>query len=144
MPLLPSLTISASGLKAQKIQMDITSANLANAQTTRGPDGKPYRRISPVFEAIPIQFETALKDAVGVELQEVNLKSIEKDQTPLSRVYDPGHPDADEKGFVEMPNVNLVQEMADMLLASRAYEANVTAFNTTKTMALKLLDLGKV
>ncbi|MBF0104156.1 MAG: flagellar basal body rod protein FlgC [Deltaproteobacteria bacterium] len=144
MSLLPSLAVTASGLKAQKMQMDITSANLANAQTTRGPDGKPYQRISPVFEAVPLNFETALKDQIDVQLSEVKLAEIYKDPTPFQRVYDPGHPDADKKGFVELPNVNLVQEMTDMLMASRAYEANVTAFNTTKTMALKILDMAKV
>lgn len=143
MSLIPALDISATGLKAQKFKMDLTSANLANAQTTRGPDGLPYKKVNPVFQAVPVSFETELHNEMGVNLQEVKLAGIQEDPTPFRRVYDPSHPDADQSGFVSMPNVNLVQEMADMLLASRAYEANVTAFNTSKTMALKLLDVGK-
>lgn len=143
MSLIPALDISASGLKAQKFKMDLTSANLANAQTTRGPDGLPFRKVNPVFEAVPVQFETDLHNEMGVQLNEVKLTGVQEDPTPFKRFYDPGHPDADQEGFVQMPNVNLIQEMADMLLASRAYEANITSFNTSKSMALKLLDIGK-
>jgi len=99
--------------------------------------------VFPVFEAKPIEFESELNNELGLELDEVKLTGLQKDPAPFKRVYDPGHPDADPKGFVSMPNINLVQEMADMLLASRAYEANVTAFNTTKNLAMKLLDVGK-
>lgn len=144
MTLIASFIVSSSGLEAQKIKMDLASSNLANVQTTRGPDGKPYRKVTPIFESVPIEFDGELQKEMGTPLQQVKLAGLEKDMTPLKRVYDPGHPDADDKGFVELPNVNLIQEMSDMLLASRAYEANVTAFNTTKTMALKSLDLGKI
>lgn len=143
MALLPALSISATGLQAQKLKMDLSSANLANAQTTRGPDGRPYSKVFPIFESVPTDFQNTLNKELGVELQEVKLTGFQQDTTPFKRVYDPGHPDADDTGFVSLPNVNLVEEMADMLLASRAYEANVTAFNSTKQMALKLLDVGK-
>lgn len=144
MSFIPAFKVSASGLAAQKIKMDLASTNLANAQTTRGPDGKAYRKAIPIFEAVPLKFENELQNAMDIKLEEVQLVGIQKDDSPLRKVYDPSHPDADPQGFLELPNVNLMKEMSDMLIASRAYEANVTAFNTTKNMALKLIDLGKV
>ncbi|MCP5464763.1 MAG: flagellar basal body rod protein FlgC [Deltaproteobacteria bacterium] len=147
MTFIPSFKINASGLHAQKIKMDLSSANLANAQTTKAADGQPYRKATPIFEAVPLKFdemvgaESQMMD--GVNLETVEFRGVSRDDSPFKRVYDPSHPDADQTGFVKLPNINLMSEMADMLLASRAYEANVTAFNTTKNMALKVLDLGK-
>ena len=144
MTFISSFGISAAALDSQKLKMDLTTANLANAQTTRGIDGQPYRRAIPVFKSVPVDFQNALQKEMGVQLQSVELDSIQKDNSPLKRVYDPSHPDADQAGYVSLPNINLMEEMADMLIASRAYEANVTAFSTTKSMVLKLIDLGKI
>lgn len=138
----PSFDISASGLEAQRMRMDLTSANLANAQTTRGPDGGPYKKMRPIFEAKPMEFEDAMAEA-NIELSTVAVAGIQKDDSKPRLVYDPAHPDANEKGFVALPNINLMEEMADMLLASRSYEANVTAFNMSKAMAMSALNLGK-
>lgn len=144
MPFVPSFLISSSGLSVQKTKMDLASTNLANAQTTRAADGKTYRRAVGVFSAVPLGFETELQSQMGIELEKVQLAEVTRDPSPLKNVYDPSHPDANAQGFVQLPNVNVMQEMSELLLASRAYEANVTAFNTSKAMALKLLDIGKV
>lgn len=143
MAFVPAFSLSTAGMNVQRIKMDITSSNLANAQTTRGPDGEPFRRIVPIFEAVPLEFDSELNKQLGVNLSQVKMTGFERDDAPFRRVYDPGHPDADGKGFVSLPNVNLIQEMSDMLLASRAYEANATAFNTTKGMVMKLFDIAR-
>jgi len=141
-----SLDISASALTAQRLRMDIISQNIANSNTTRTEDGTPYRRKTVVFEErTGDSFSTYLSKAsddlsVG---SGVRVSGIVEDPTPFKRVYDPGNPDADEEGYVEMPNVDTVTEMVNMISASRAYEANVTAINTVKSMALKALDIGK-
>jgi flagellar basal-body rod protein FlgC len=139
----PGFEISASGLEAQRLRMDLASANLANAQTTNGPDGGPWKKLSPVFEARSLEFDNALND-VEAQLKRVDVTGVEKDRTNPRLVYDPTHPDADAKGFVAMPNVNMMEEMADLLMASRSYEANVTAFNMSKSMAMSALNLGKI
>ena len=138
---LAGFEISASGLSAQRTRMTIVSSNLANAETTRTAEGGAYRRRDPIFRAANIDgFEGKLRDAVqGVQVSEV--RTNEND--PLPRVYDPGHPDAGEDGYVEMPNVNIVEEMVNMMTASRSYEANATAFQTLKTMARQALSLGQ-
>lgn len=140
--LFPSFLISASGLKAQRMRMDLTSANLANAQTTRGPDGEPFKKLRPLFGVEQMDFANTLSE-VENELKTVSVDGVYKDQSEPRMVYDPNHPDADEKGFVALPNINLMEEMADLLLASRAYEANTTAFNMSKNMALSAINLGK-
>ena len=142
--LIPSFQICASGLEAQRIRMDLTSSNLANAQTTHGPDGKPYQKLRPIFVTEAVDAGSTFTTAMDQELKKVAVQGIEKDQTPPRQVYDPGHPDADKRGFVSLPNINLMEEMADMLLATRAYEANVTAFNVSKSLAMSALGLGKV
>src|SRR5207249_8678872 len=118
------LRISGSALTAERIRLDTIAQNIANSQTTRGPDGRAYRRREVVFEAIP----SGQPDAGGVRVTEVVESSA-----PPERVYNPSHPDADAQGYVEMPNVNPVEEMVDMLAATRAYEANVAAVNATRT-----------
>lgn len=130
-----SFNISTSGLTAQRLRMDVISNNIANANTTRTEDGGPFRRQMVVFAE-----RAGKKGAVG---QGVKVVAIRKDTSPLRRVYNPQHPDADEDGYVLMPNVDLVKEMVDMIGASRAYEANVTALQTAKDMALKALEIGK-
>ena len=130
-----SLRISGSGLTAERTRLDTISQNIANAQTTRGADGRAYRRRAVIFEAIP----PGQPDAGGVRATEV----VESN-APLERVYNPSHPDADAEGYVEMPNVNPVEEMVDLLAATRAYEANVVAVNATKTLVARALELGHV
>lgn len=145
MDFLSSLNISGSGLTAQKLRMDVISQNIANAEVTRTENGTPYRRKMVVLSSIKGEnsFRDALDKATQVKTGGVQVKSIIEDQSPLVPVYNPNHPDANEEGYVMLPNVNTAQEMIDMLGASRAYEANVTAFNATKSMVLKALDIGR-
>jgi flagellar basal-body rod protein FlgC len=133
-----SLDISASGLSAQRQRLDVIANNIANASTTRTPQGGPYRREEVLFSARLAPFGFGPAQPAGVDAP-----SIVNDPTPSKQVYDPGHPDADARGYVQMPNVNVVREMVDMVSATRAYEANVTAMNAAKTMAVKALELGK-
>lgn len=146
MGFLNSINISASGLTAEKLRMDVISKNIANANTTRTADGTPYRRQVVVFEGagknIPFSqyLSDASRDMIGGG---VKVKSIVEDKTPFKLVYEPGHPDADENGYVKMPNVDIMTEMVNLITASRAYEANVTALNTSKSIALKALEIGR-
>ena len=146
MAFLNSINISASGLTAEKLRMDVISRNIANVNTTRTADGTPYRRRVVVFQEAEsrMPFSEYLSDAsrkiIGAG---VKVTGIKEDKTPFKSVYDPGHPDADEKGYVKMPNVDVMTEMVNMISASRAYEANVTAINSTKSMALKALEIGR-
>lgn len=153
MSLMTSLNISASGMSAQRTRMDIIAQNVANVNTTRDENGDPYRRQTVVFEERSINnrnFEsylTAQKTGLSYNPQigsGVKISSIAEDYvTSMKKVYEPGNPDADEDGYVTYPNVNTVTEMTNLIDASRSYEANVTAFNATKNMALKGLELGK-
>jgi flagellar basal-body rod protein FlgC len=139
MSLFGGLEISASGLTAERLRMDVVAENLANAQTTRGADGEPYRRKEVVLqERAGGGFGAALSQAMGGG---VEVAGVVEDQTPLKRIYDPGHPDADAQGYVAMPNVDTVTEMVDLIGASRAYEANVTAMQASKQMFAKTLEL---
>ncbi|HZK57655.1 MAG TPA: flagellar basal body rod protein FlgC [Clostridia bacterium] len=141
-----SINISASGLTAERLRADIISKNIANADTTRTASGTPYRRQVAIFRTKNNKsFSEHFKHAKGQELNltGVEVGSIQNDPSPFKRVYDPGHPDADESGYVSMPNVDIVSEMANLISATRAYEANVTAMNGTKAMALKALEIGK-
>ncbi|MGM0502028.1 MAG: flagellar basal body rod protein FlgC [Bacillota bacterium] len=146
MSLFNGLDISASGLTSQRLRMDTISNNIANVNTTRTPDGGPYRRKMPVFAARLKeemgninQTSTNQQQSVGngVEVSEIR----ESNKQP-KLMHKPNHPDADENGYVQMPNINIVSEMTDMMSASRAYEANVTAVNTTKEMAKSALQIG--
>ena len=147
---LDSLQISASGLTAQRLRLDVIANNIANAQTTRTPQGGPYRRemvqLSPVY-ARPT-FQSALTTALGPtagaspEGAGVTVSGIVQDPSPFKLVYDPSNPDA-VNGYVQMPNVDISTEMVDMVSASRAYEANVTAFDAGKQLAIDALSLGK-
>ena len=128
-----SIDVSASGLSAQRKRLDVVAENLANSETTRTAEGGPYRRKKIVFsEAL---------DAVGEG--GVAATEVVDDTTPAKRVHDPGHPDADADGYVELPNVNVVEEMAEMISATRSYEANVTALNAVKAMIRRALDIGR-
>jgi flagellar basal-body rod protein FlgC len=134
MSLFGSLGISGSGMTAERLRMDVVSENLANANTTRGVDGQPYRRKQVVLEQ-------AQGKSFGDHLAGVTAAAIVDDPSPAKRVYDPGHPDADAQGYVTLPNVNTVSEMVDLITASRGYEANVQAMNATKQIVSKTLDL---
>ena len=139
MSLIQSLRIAASGLRAQRTRMNTITSNLANAETTRTPDGGPYKRLDPVFES-KRSFDAMLGEAAPVDSVEV--AQILEDTRPPRMVYDPDHPDADNNGFVAMPNVNVVQEMVDMVSAARSYEASTTAVRTAKDMANAALEIG--
>jgi flagellar basal-body rod protein FlgC len=147
MSLFGGLEISASGLSAERLRMDVTAENLANAQTTRGTDGQPYRRKEVVLQEAPGSFGASLSAAMGAASKGtqgggVQVAGIVQDNaTPLKRVYDPGHPDADADGYVSMPNVDTVTEMVDLIGAQRAYEANVTAMQAAKQMFSRTLEL---
>lgn len=148
MAMFDSLNISATGMTAQRLRMDILSENIANVKTTRTQDGTPYVRKNVVFqEKDGASFRDALKRQLKLNNtyvgSGVKVSSIIQDtETPMNMVYEPSHPDADENGYVSYPNVNPVTEMTDLIDASRAYEANITAFNATKAMALKALEIG--
>jgi flagellar basal-body rod protein FlgC len=140
------LEISASGLTAERLRMDVSAENLANAQTTRGTDGQPYRRKEVVLQEAPGSFGASLSAAMGAQSGSqgggVQVAGVVQDTaTPLKRVYDPGHPDADAQGYVSMPNVDTVTEMVDLISAQRAYEANVTAMQAAKQMFSRTLEL---
>ncbi|HEX5780803.1 MAG TPA: flagellar basal body rod protein FlgC [Solirubrobacteraceae bacterium] len=143
MSLFGGLEISASALTAERLRMDVVAENLANAQTTRGADGQPYRRKEVVLQERAGSFGASLSAAMnkGTEGGGVQVAGIAEDQTPLKRVYDPGHPDADADGYVAMPNVDTVTEMVDLIGAQRAYEANVTAMQAAKQMFSRTLEL---
>lgn len=142
MSIFGSMNISASGLTAQRLRMDVISNNIANVSTTRTTEGGPYRRQRVVFqESKKNSFNDILKNQFSGK--GVRVKQIEQDPSPFKLVYDPSHPDADLNGYVAMPNVNIVTEMVDMISASRAYEANITAINTSKGMILKTLEIGQ-
>lgn len=152
MSLFQQLSISGSALTAQRLRMDIISSNIANATTTRGSfvDGEwiPYKRkmteMSPRgqnnFESF---LEMAAQGNQPAATQGVRVNRIVEDQTPFKQVYDPSHPEANAEGYVQLPNVDLTKEMVDMLSATRAYEANVTAFNAGKNMDMKALEIGR-
>ena len=141
MSLFDALSISASGLTAERLRMDVTAENLANAQTTRTAEGGPYRRKEVVLQQSAGGFGTQLASAMGTVPGGVEAGEIAQDPNPPRRVYDPGHPDADAEGYVAMPNVDSVTEMVDLIAASRAYEANVTAMQAAKSMFAKTLEL---
>jgi flagellar basal-body rod protein FlgC len=144
MNFLDSLSISATGLSAQRLRMNLISSNMANANTTRTESGEPYRRKDVVFEAAtPKDFKDTLDAELGKAGHGVNVAGIIEDNKPFVQKYDPGHPDADENGYIRLPNVNIVEEMVNMISASRSFEANATAVRTTKDMAGMALEIGR-
>ena len=141
MDLITSFKICGSGLAAQRAKLDVVASNLANVSTTRTPEGGPYRKKSVALAAEKVDgsFDSVMRDVV----KSVRVVEVREDPNGIKTVYDPSHPDADAKGFVAMPNINIMVEMADMIAASRAYEACVTAFDATKNMTLKTLEMGR-
>ncbi len=144
MGFLNSMNISASALTAQRQRLDIISENIANIDTTRTENGGPYRRKMVVFQANEEDsFQKILNSKRKTQKGGVSVTEVVEDQREFKPVYDPEHPDADENGYVMMPNVELIKETIDAMAASRSYDANITAFNVMKMMAQKALEVGK-
>lgn len=140
-----SMDISSSALTAERTRMNLISSNIANANSTRTAEGGPYKRKDAVFSATPPagSFKSALQKASQNSPMGVEVVQVVEDRNPPRLQYDPSHPDADPQGYVAMPNVNVVEEMADMIAATRTYEANVTAVQAAKSMALKTLEISR-
>ncbi|MEQ9317815.1 MAG: flagellar basal body rod protein FlgC [Polyangiaceae bacterium] len=136
-----AMDVAASGLSAERGRMNVIASNLANARTTSGADGEVYRRLDPVFEAQAVNRSTF--DPVLRQVQEVKLARVQADDQPGQLVYDPAHPDANEDGYVEYPNVNVVTEMVNLMTATRAYEAGVTSIESIKSMADAALRIAR-
>ena len=141
-----ALNISSTGLSAQRLRMNLIASNLANVNTPQAKEGHAYQRKDAVFAAQPLQtdFKAALNQHLDPGLSEVQVVAIRDDNREPIRKFDPTHPDANEEGFISLPNINVVEEMVNMMSASRSYEANVTALKTSKDMASSALDIGKV
>lgn len=137
-----ALRVSASGLSAERTRVNLATSNLANAESTRGPDGRLYRRLDPVLEAVGLEPVSAASVGGGAALG-VQVSEVRRDDGPGRRVYSPGHPDADAQGFVELPNVNPIHEVVNLMSASKSYEANATAVETLKGMAQRALDIAR-
>lgn len=144
MDLLTSLKISASGLAANKKRLEAISSNIANANTTRTAEGGPYRRKEVVLGSEPARssFYDVLQGEIDANAETVHVTDIVSSNKPPILKYEPHHPDANDEGYVAYPNINVMVEMASMIEASRAYEANLTTLNTTKAMAHKALEIG--
>ncbi|GAB6175215.1 flagellar basal body rod protein FlgC [Desulfobaculum senezii] len=140
-----ALDIAASGLSTERTSMNVISMNLANVKTTRTPEGGPYRRRSVVRASTDVDspFSKVMQDTMTRELQGSRVLGIAEDSRPLKRVFEPGHPDADEQGYVSYPDINVVEEMTHMLTATRAYEAGVTSIQSVKGMFNKALEIGR-
>lgn len=136
MNVLASTAITATALDAEKMRVDITSQNIANAHTTKGLDGQPYQRRIVAFESV-------LNEQMGPNMQGVQISDIKRDQTPGEILYNPEHPHADENGNVRMPNVNIAFEMVDMVTATRSYEANLAVVRNARQMANQALSIGR-
>ncbi len=139
-----AMEIASSGLSAERTRMNLIASNMANARTTRTAEGGPYRRLDPVFQTAPVS--TRFRDMVGDRQARaaslVSVAEVRQDPNPPQRMYDPTHPDADEEGFVSLPNINAVEEMVNLMTASRAYEAGVTVMQSIKGMARSALTIG--
>lgn len=137
-----AVSVAASALTAERTRIEVAVSNLANAESTRGADGKPFRRRDVVLTSDPVRsFDSALGRASATG---VKVSAIVEDTSPAKRRYDPSHPDADGEGYVALPNINPAEEMVDMVGASRAYQANLTAINLIRDLVSRALELGKV
>lgn len=145
MDILTGMRVSASGMAAQRMRMNTISSNIANVNTTRTPEGGPYRRKDVIFEAMPDarSFGEILTTQPQKDVARVQVTDVLVDRKAPILKYEPDHVDADENGYVAYPNVNLMEEMANMIMATRAYEANVSAMQATKDMAMTSLELGR-
>ena len=145
MDFMTALDISASGLTAERTQINVISMNLANVKTTRTEYGGPYRRKSVEMAATPVDdsFSKQMRGALDRELRGVRVMNVVQDKRPFKMVYEPGHPDADSEGMVKYPDINVVEEMANLMTAQRGYEANVTSIDTIKAMYNKALEIAR-
>ncbi|HEX3018397.1 MAG TPA: flagellar basal body rod protein FlgC [Caproicibacter sp.] len=149
MAFLNSLDISGSGLTASRLRMDLISENISNAETTHTDNGGPYRRKMAVYQcaddnsSFRSMLDSRLSSDSSSTLKGVKVTDIQEDQTPFSQEYDPTNPDANAQGYVQKPNVDLIKETTDMMAVTRAYSANLTAFDAVKNMAAKALEIGK-
>lgn len=140
MNVLDTLRISASGLTAQRVRLQAISSNMANARSTRTENGEPYRRQMPVFQAVKAD---PFGDTLAQKLSRVEVTAVERSQEEFRFVFDPGHPDADNDGYVRYPNVDIMEEMVDLMTTSRSYEANTNVVETTFRMANQALELSR-
>ena len=143
MDILNTFRISGSALQAQSIRLNTISSNLANVETTSTPEGGPYKKKSVYFQSTPKTFQQQLDQNMQDGVQGVKVAAITEDQTPPRKVYNPSHPDAKENGYVDMPNISVLEEMVDMMSATRSYQANVTSIKMAKRMAMKALEIGR-
>jgi len=144
MDLLTSMRVNSSGMTANRMRMNTISSNIANINTTRTPEGGPYRRKDVIFEAIPeAKSFGEILNAADNKVNRVQVTDIHVDRRAPLLKYEPDHPDARPDGYVAYPNINLMEEMANMIQATRAYEANASAFKATKGMAMTALEIGR-
>lgn len=143
MDLFTTFEIAASALKAHRTRLNTISSNLANVETTKTPEGGPYKKKSVYFESSPISFKDSLNDALSHEADGVRVTKIIEHDDPPRKIYNPTHPDAGEDGYVDMPDISVLKEMVDMMSATRSYEANTTTIKAAKRMALKALEIGR-
>ncbi|APG23705.1 MAG: flagellar basal body rod protein FlgC [Syntrophotalea acetylenica] len=143
MDIFTAMQVSASALAAQQTRLNVISGNLANVGTTRTPEGGPYRKRDVVFQSSRNVFEDSLRQAMDKDVQGVEVARIQPNSRAFHTVYQPGHPDADENGMLTLPNINVMEEMVDMMTATRNYEANVSAIKSAQRMATKALDIGR-
>jgi flagellar basal-body rod protein FlgC len=141
MNLITALDVNATGLTAQRRRVELSSSNLANSQTTRTDEGGPFRRKDVVFQTA--SFEDSLGTAMNNGVEGVQVSEVVEDQSPFDRRYEPGHPDADPEGYVSYPNVNVMAEMANLVSASKSYEANIAAIGIVKAMIARTLEIGR-
>ncbi len=146
MSMLDSMEISSSGLSAQRIRMKTISSNIANINTTRTPGGGPYRRKETIFAAMP-SHKSFLQELLDQEKDDgtrhVKVVGVVEDSRPPKMKYDPSHPDANEEGYVELPNIDIVEEVTNMMISRRSFEANIASINATKNMIIRSLEIGK-
>ncbi|MED5463596.1 MAG: flagellar basal body rod protein FlgC [Myxococcota bacterium] len=138
-----AMEIISSGLSAERVRMNITASNLANAETTRTEAGGPYRRRDPIFAATNLESPKGFQSNLDRALQGVEVAEVVEDHEPPRLLFDPNHPDANPNGYVELPNVNMVEEMVNMMMAARSYEAGVSAMRSVVDMAQRALSVGK-
>ena len=145
MDFLSAMQISSSGLNVQRQRMEAISSNLANVETTRTPEGGPYRKKSVVVTALPLEndFSAVLKNELGDTLNQALVTQVVRDQSQPRNIFNPSHPDANAEGYVSMPNIDVISEIVDMVTTTRSFEANVTAMNAAKAMALRAIELGR-
>ena len=148
MELFKIFSISGAGMAVQRSRMSVVTANLANTETTRTPEGGPYRRRNVIFQAVPLEREFPDSEIADVtaplnSLMSVEIVSVKQSNRPPRKIFDPNHADANPDGYVALPDINIMEEMVDLLSAVRSYEANLAAYNTTKSLIRRLLEIGR-